>query len=195
VSYRKFYDGLIEDHFGGSPLYRRLVEHFHGFLSNEDAMEDLDLEQFPESSLYLESSRWLIVQICLDFERCFDGIEAFLLERFPHATNLKSAIDYQRNVVVLPASAGTARKSFRTDHDWITYFERARLLTSHEPLGEPPPSPGALVTVADESPAAGAEPEDERGRWLAWIENTKEMRRTLNSSFQQLRLQEEWSRP
>jgi putative methyltransferase len=193
VSYREFYDALIEDHFGASVLYRRVIEHFRSFLANENAMEDLELEQFPEASLYLESSRWLLLQLCLDFERCFDGIEAFLLERYPHASNLNSAIAYQRNVVVLPADGGTAPKSFRTDHDWIGYFEKARLLTSHEPLGEPQPSPGAVVTVEDQVPSSGPAPKDERGRWLAWIENTKEVRRTLNSSFQQLRLQEKWS--
>ena len=189
VGYREFYDQLIENHFGHSRLYRRLVEHFRLFLSDETAREDLELDQFPEFSLCLEASRWLFVQICLDFDRYFDEMEAFLLSRFSNEANLKSAIDYQRNVVVLPSEGGDGRKSFPTDFDWIGYFDKARLLTSHEPLGEPDPSPGAVVRVKEQGSALALGPEDERDRWLAWIENTREVRRTLSSNFQQLHFQ------
>ena len=186
VTYLEFYDQLIESYFGQTDLYRALAGHFDAFLADEGAFEDLAFERFQESS-YLEASRWAFVQICLECDRYFEEMRAFLLSRFPAATNLASAIDYQRNVIVLPSGRGSDGQAFRTDFDWVGYFDRARRLSSHEPLGEPDPVPGAVVMVEDQG--FGAEPQDEREAWRTWMERTQQVRRTLSSSLQRLRLQ------
>ena len=60
---------------------------------------------------------------CLHFDACFDGLEAFLVDRFPHAPNLRSAIDFQRRIVILPTYDPAVGNRFRTDLDWIGYFD------------------------------------------------------------------------
>src|SRR5262249_28288060 len=59
VSYRAFYDDLIEGYFGQSPLYQQLMAHFQRFLTDpeDSALEDLAFEQFPEYPLYFEPGR------------------------------------------------------------------------------------------------------------------------------------------
>jgi putative methyltransferase len=189
VPYRAFYDRVIEGHFGPSRLYARLVAHFERFLQEEGAFEDLAFEALPDHPFYFEAGRWAFVNICWEFDRNFDELAAFLGREFPAATQLASAIDYQRNLVVLPTYDRQAGKTFRTDFDWPRYFERARRLTSHEPLGEPEPAPGAVVLVADQGPDVAWEGRDQAGRWLAWIDHTREMRRTLSINFQDLGLE------
>jgi putative methyltransferase len=188
VPYREFYDGLIEAYFGETEPYSRLVAHLNVFLADERALEDLPFEHFAERPLYLEPSRWVFVQICLQLDRYFDGIQGFLLPRFPRAINLQSALDYQRHVMVRPGDHGTSGRCFRTDHDWATYFERARRLTTFEHLGEPSPSPGAIVTLPPLGGARRDAARDESGLWLDWLEGTHEVRRTLSTCFQHPRL-------
>ena len=38
-----------------------------------------------------------------------------LIHRHPSAPNLRSAVDYQKNVIILPSYDGTLRTSFATD--------------------------------------------------------------------------------
>ena len=189
VPYREFYDRLIEGHFGPSRLYLRLVEHFRAFLGEEDALEDLPFELVPQGGLCFEASRWLFVHLCADLDRHFDEMGPFLVEAFPAATHLPGAIDYQRNLVVRPDFDCRVGKTFPTDRDWIRYFEKARLLTGHEPLGEPEPAAGAVVVIGDEGAELDWARKGDRDRWLAWIDYTREMQRTLSVNFQKLRLE------
>src|SRR5215510_11571534 len=72
VSYREFYDRIIEDHFAHSSLYRRLTEHFARFLTDESAFEDVEFDSVPKRALYVEPSQWLFLQICSEFDRYFE---------------------------------------------------------------------------------------------------------------------------
>jgi putative methyltransferase len=189
VPYREFYDRLIEGHFGPSRLYGRLVGHFRAFLTDENAFEDLPFERLSEGTLCFEASRWLFVHLCRDFDRYFDEMGAFLVEAFPAATHLQGAIEYQRNLVVLPNFDCRVGKAFPTDRDWIRYFEKARLLTGYEPLGEPAPASGAVVVIADANAGLDWARKGYRDRWLAWVDYTREMHRTLRVNFQELRLE------
>ena len=184
VSYRDFYDRIIEDYFGKSSLYQALTEHFVRFLNNESAFEDLEFDRLG-SPLYVEPSQWLFLQICCDFDTRFEELEAFLVKCFPQAGNLAGAVHYQRNVIVAPSIGQKQDRSFNTDFDWIRYFEKAATLTQYEPLAEPAATPGAVVEVLDDiSEFVGAR-KDPR---LAWIELVREVRRTLTTNFQRLRL-------
>jgi putative methyltransferase len=188
VGYREFYDRLIEDHFGQSPLYRTLTEHFQAFLGNDEAMEDVPFEPLAERRLQLEAGRWLFVSLVWDFDRQFAAMKEFLQARFPLASNLGSAVDYQRNLMLTPDYDQRTGKSFRTDCDWRSYHEKARLLTRYEPLAEPEPA-GARVVISD----AGVELDwtglDATGRWLGWLNRTRELQRTLSTSFRNIRVE------
>ncbi|HEY7413347.1 MAG TPA: cobalamin-dependent protein [Vicinamibacteria bacterium] len=188
VPYRAFYDLLIEEHFGRGPLYGRIAGHFRAFLSDAAAFEDLPCDVVPDHPRYFEASRWAFVMLCRQFDDQFDALSARVRAAFPDAGNLASALEYQRNLVVLPGYDAAAGKAFRTDLDWPGYFRQARLLTRYEPLGEPAPAPGATVLVSDDQPELRWADRDEGGRWLAWMERTREMQRTLSVNFEELRL-------
>jgi 2-(S-pantetheinyl)-carbapenam-3-carboxylate methyltransferase len=187
ISYREFYDRIIEDYFGRSSLYKRLTEHFVRFLTNESAFEDVAFDPVPESSLYVEPSQWLFLQICSDFDQYFEQLRSFLMDCFPRAENLASAVDYQRNLILAPSVGQKRDKSFHTDFDWIQYFEKAATLTQYEPLAEPAAIPGAVIEVLDDLSEFEGSPRNPRDRRLAWVELVREVRRTLNTNFQRLR--------
>jgi hypothetical protein len=44
------------------------------------------------------------------------------------------------------------------------------------------------VLVSDDQPELRWADRDEGGRWLAWMERTREMQRTLSVNFEELRL-------
>lgn len=189
VSYREFYDRLIEDHFGRSPLYRKLMEHFQTFLANEEAMEDVPFEPLTTRRLSFEAGRWLFVSLSWNFDRRFAEMKSFLQSAFPLASNLGSAVDYQRNLMLTPDYDQRTGKSFPTDCDWRSYYGKARLLTQYEPLPEPDLVPGAVVVVSDQGADLDWTGRDATGRWLAWLNRTRELQRTLSTSFQQVRLE------
>jgi putative methyltransferase len=189
VPYREFYDALIENHFGRTSVYRSLIEHLRRFLADPNTPEDLVWDRFPELGLSLEASRWAFVELCLEIDLCFDEMTAFLIARFATATNLMSVIDYQRHVLVLPGGRVRAGRTFGTSHDWVSYFDKARRLTSYEPMGEPAATPGALVRIDDPRIEDLSGPADERSRWMAWMGRSHEVRRTMGGHFSELRLQ------
>jgi putative methyltransferase len=184
VPYAMFYQGLADDFFPQwSPArtwYRGLVDHFQNFLTQEDATDHLPVEQLPRLPFLLDPARWLLVQVSLQFDRFFDALAEYLLPRYAAATKLASVIDYQRNVIILPTYDRTVGKTFRTDCDWVQYFERAWGRTGTEPLDEPRPTPNAIVTARDQT--CGEQSYfvhlldwgngDRQDRWLQWINHT-----------------------
>src|SRR5262249_37360025 len=187
VIYREFYDRIIEDYFRQSHLYENLMEHFVRFLNNESAFEDLEFDRLPGTPLYVEPSQWLFLQICCDFNKYFQELASFLMKCFPHARNLLSAVEYQRNLILAPSIGQKRDRSFQTDFDWIHYFEKAATLTEYEPLGEPAAIPRSVIEVLDDLSELEGSPENPRDRRLAWLELVREVRRTLNTNFQHLR--------
>lgn len=163
-SYRELYDAIIGEHFRASAIWGELERHWHSFLRNEDATDDILV---PEADLCLEPSHWALFQICRDFDDQFAALARFLTIRFPGATNLQSALDFQRHLVILPRG-GPADVEFRTDHDWPEFVSRARLQTSWAPLGEPTARPGATVEILDEIGKRDWMLEDEPSRWRTW---------------------------
>lgn len=164
-TYREVYDAIIGEHFGSSPIYRRLEQHWHGFLGDEDAADDILV---PEAAICLEATHWIYFQICRDFDNQFGALRRFLLDRFPGATNLEGAIDFQRHLVILPRGGPADAGTFRADHDWPQYLEKARSLAAYEPLGEPAPRPGATVEIHDEIRHRDWMQDDEPSRWREW---------------------------
>lgn len=190
VRYRELYDQIIDDYFARSGPYRKLTEHFYRFLADENAAEDLELEQFPAHPMCFEPGRWLFIQLCWGFDEHLGKLKGFLVDRFSGATNLESAADYQLQLVKLPSYDSRVGRSCPMDFDWIRYFEKARRLTRHEPLGEPDPTPGAVLEVTDKGSEIDWACDDETERWLRWIEHTREVGRTFSTHFRDIRLRE-----
>jgi putative methyltransferase len=201
VPYAAFYRGLADDFFAkcapAAAWHQRIVHHYRDFLQTEEATDHLEVEELPRLPFLLDPSRWLVVQVCLQVDRFFDALRHYLLERYPHATHLESVIHYQKNVVILPTYNRRLGKTFRTDFDWIEYFERAWGRTGAEALSEPAATPGAVVEVTDQTCGERSyllHPLDwGSGDWddrcLEWITHTVLQRNSVaKNNFQQLRL-------
>jgi len=201
VSYAAFYGRLAEDFFArwqpAETWYRSLQNHFRDFLLNEDATDHMEVEALPRLPFQLDPSRWLVVQVCLQFDKFFDALTKYLLEQYPTVTNLASAVNYQRNVVILPSYNKSVGKTFRVDCDWVRYFEQAWGRTGAEALDEPAAMPRAEVSVTDQT--CGEQSYfvhpldwgsgDRQERWLQWIKHTVLHRNSAaKNNFQQLRL-------
>jgi putative methyltransferase len=155
------------------------------------------VEELPRLPFRLDPSRWLFVQVCLDFERFFATLSAYLVARYPAATNLASVIDYQKQLVILPTYNRARGKSFRTNWDWTHYFEQARGRTGSESLDDPTASPGAVVEISDRTcgehgyfvhPLEWGDG-DAQERYIEWIKHTVVHRNSAaKNNFQQIRL-------
>jgi putative methyltransferase len=201
VPFAFFYADLIDGFFSRvgpcDEWHRRLVHHYRTFLEDEDATDHMAVAQLPRLPFLLDPSRWLFVQVCLEFERFFDSLTGYLLARYPEATNLASVIEYQKQLVILPTYNSARGKAFRTDFDWIHYFEQARGRTGTESLCEPAPAAGAVVEVSDRTCGEQTyfvHPLDWGiGDWqdvrIEWIKHTVVHRNSAaKNNFQQLRL-------
>jgi len=200
IPYKTFYEDL-EGFFWNRPpaqmWYRGLRNHFRDFLLDADATDHMEVSQLPKLPYLLDPARWLVVQVCLEFDQFFDALSNHLLERYPSATNLASVIDFQRNVIILPSYIRSRGKRFRTDYDWVQYFDQSWGRTGAESLGEPAATPGATVEVTDQTCGEqsyfvhtldwGKGSREER--WSEWIKNCVLHRNSAaKNNFQQLRL-------
>jgi putative methyltransferase len=208
LPYSKFYEGLIEDWFqraGTVPDWYRVVSsHYRGFLEDADTSDHIKVEALPRLPYALHPSRWIYVQACLHIDRFFDALQAYLLAQYPAVANLCSVIDYQKELVILPTFDRDAGKTFRTDLNWVRYFEEARGRDGSEPLGEPLPAPGAVVSVTDRASGDGVTASgggffgrplewgsgEMQDQWAKWIELLVVGRSSAAiHNFQQLQLE------
>jgi len=188
VSYREFYDRLIDEHFAASSLYRRLSDHFQAYLDRGDAIEDVPFDSIASPRLSFEAGRWVFISLCWELDRYVAEMRAFLESAFPQAPNLASALAFQRNILIQPDYDHRTGTSFAIDRDWLTYRDAARRFTEFQRLSEPDPI-AARVVVSDAGPDLDWADRDAAGRWLAWLDYTRELRRTLSTAFRELRLE------
>ena len=202
VEYKDFYGKLIDEFCASKNptkiLYERMFEQYRRITIEEDAIEYMDVEQFPNFQFQLDPSRWLYTQICLKFDEFFDSLRSYLLDEYPYAENLSSVINYQKNLVILPSYNRATGKSFSCEHDWLDYFNLAKQTNFSLSLGEPRSVPGAHVEVCDETcsddlseyPLDFDQFNDEE-KWIQWIERTVIYRNaSVRNNFQQLQLNE-----
>lgn len=180
VTYNEFYTDLFANFFtkaSPSQAWHQAVKaHYQYYLETDDAVTFMDLPQFPEFEYQVDPHHWILIQICFYIEEFFGAMETYLLERYPAITNLKSIIEYQKNLIILPSYNRKAGKLFAIDLDWITYFEQVRRTISYSPLAEPEPIPGTIVRVSDDSYSDEGVPlpldwgrGDEEAKWHQWI--------------------------
>jgi len=179
VAYRDFYgaviDGFCAREAPVAALYARVQEHYERFLLDPDASDEMELEDLPDFPFYVDASRWLFVKTCLNLDAFYGALADFLTVRYPQAQALRSAIEYQRSLVILPDYQPQHGRIFASDHDWPAFIGSAYPLSRHQRLPEPV---SFQVPVAFD---AGIEPARSRGwldfgdghtdaRWSRWIE-------------------------
>ena len=202
VPYLEFYEDLIERFFPATApardWHRAVTECYSSMLRDDDAMDRMPIRELPGYAYSLDPSRWLFVQVCLQFDAFFAALKTHLLDRYPEARSLGSVVEYQKNVVILPSYDRRTGKRFRTDLDWPRYFDHVRGRTGIDTLPEPEDIPGAVVHVDDRTCGEKGylvhplEWESEKGeeRWLAWIRHTVVHRNSAGKkNFQQLRVE------
>jgi putative methyltransferase len=193
VPYRELYDAVVDD-FGRdspvvSPLYRRVREVYDEFLLDQDASDQMDLDDFPHCAFVADPSKWLFVKLCQRLKEFYHALAGFLTARFPGAEHLRSAVEYQEQLVITPDCCPKELKSFPIDRDWPTFFREARALTEYRTLAEPAPFvlPRVAEIRAHEPPARAAflnfdagSPEE---RWNRWLNYTLLQQPNLSSEF------------
>lgn len=182
VSYRSFYDMLIDELFTQTPaaaeVRNGLEEHYRHFLAAEDAVDFVTMVDVPGFDDQFEPSRWAHVMISRRLPVIFPALTAMLLARFPEIKPLRDLIDYQRNLIVLPDYDARYGKSFAVAYDWPAYFAAANEMVTPGLLDEPAALEGAVVTVADESwteerstiPYRWSDIADDAERWKCWVD-------------------------
>lgn len=155
VSYSCFYDAVLEGFFESDELadgWRRAVhDHYEGYRDTPDAVDFMDLPQFPDFQYQLEPSRWVFTQLCLDADRFYERLKGFLLDRFPAASALDSVIDYQKSILVRSDYDRARGKVFVVEHDWPRYFAETEKRSTYAPMPEPDPLPATCIEVTDQS--------------------------------------------
>lgn len=151
VSYRAFYEHLIEEGFGAHPVHRAVLDCYTQFAREPEAFEDLPLPEIPEFGGRVEAGRWAFVRLCLDIDRVFETLAACLGARYANAPNLNSVVQFQRDMLILPSYDRDAGKTFTTDRDWLAYFAAIGRQTTAEALPEPSAAPAGQVVVRDRS--------------------------------------------
>ena len=179
VSYRAFYDALIEDFSIASSRVAAwqgaMRDHYTSFLRQPESLDFMAVGDLPSLVFDLEPSRWLMFNICHDIDGVFDELERFLASRFPAVSRLSSLIDYQKNIIVLPRYDKERGKMFFCDVDWIDFFDEVHRHPDARP-GEPEAIAGGLVGISDVTLHDGSIefPLDwgnggEEVRWVHWI--------------------------
>jgi putative methyltransferase len=184
VPYRAFYDDVIERFAATTEPARSWQDAIAGcyrtMLTDDDAMDRMVVSELPAYQYALDPSRWLYTHAAFDADVFFDALKAHLLARYPSAPNLASAIEYQRNIVILPDYDRRVGKRFLTDVDWVDYFKAARGRAGEHALPEPAVAPGAVIEIADQTcgergylvqPLAW-ESKSGEARWIEWIART-----------------------
>jgi len=141
VPYREYYDAIVDGFAKNSktlaPIYNRVHELYAEFLRNPEASDEMDLSQFPDCQFLVDPSKWIYVNTCLNLDEFYVDLKRFLLDRFPNASGLGSAIDYQRDLVVLPDYSARVGKSLNMNRDWPAFFEATARIVTDERLPEP----------------------------------------------------------
>jgi putative methyltransferase len=203
VQYRDFYEAVVEDFcVNAAPVarwHRTVVDHYRDYLVNDEAVAFIKTDEIPGYHDWLEPQRWLYVTCCVHFEEFFDALKTFLLARYPAAANLASAIDYQRQLIIVPSYDRKLGKTFRTELDWVEYFSTTSRLTTVVPLGEPSAAPGGVVEVTDQTCsidetrtyALDWHSAPETAHWPMWIARTVTGQASMcgrRTTFRQLQL-------
>jgi putative methyltransferase len=174
VPYHESYGAVIDEFcseslFGGE-LYRKVRAQYQELLCNPDATDEMEIEDLPGYPLVLHPAKWLFYMICRRRTEFYHDIRNFLCQRFPKAANLRSAIDYQENLLITPDYRPAEGKTFTINRDWPAFFQKALTLTEYEPLEEPAAFLlRRTVEVCDREIPGDPNSLDCNGEWTRWV--------------------------
>lgn len=180
VSYLDFYEALIDDFFASegslwSSMRQRLQTHFEHMANDSDWPDVMEVTELPHLDFVFGPHIWLFVQVCLNLDRFYGELSGFLQRRYPHAAQLESCLQFQRQMMHNADYDSRSPHSFVTDFDWPSYIAQARRQTDFVPLSEPDAVEGAVVEIGDQRTGyVPTEAEGEAGRakmWAHWIEH------------------------
>jgi putative methyltransferase len=141
LSYREFYEILIEDFFknvyGGGRLLTEVNEHYRRALADDGVLDEVDLSGLLGFPCALSVARSIFVRVSLNVESFFEQLEDFLVKRLPSVANLRSITQFQSNVLIMPSYQAAVGKSFAADHDWPGYFSLSLHRSARGTVGEP----------------------------------------------------------
>lgn len=180
VSYRSFYEDLIERFFPGEgpmgQIYSTLQRHYEAVLSRQEVWNLLPIEQIPQYPDMLYANCWVHAQIGLHYPELWGLLKRYLLAKYGQSETLKDLISYQQNVFILPDYNCSLGKTFPVRFDWPEYFARARHQESEAGLSEPTETPRAQVVISDrvrgahDDVALDWQTLHGEDRWIAWLE-------------------------
>jgi putative methyltransferase len=129
ISYQAFYECLIEQFlakiFHRGRLHAEVEQTFRACLHTDTILENAELDVLPNFPYYVTVVVSIFVKLCMRCDDFFEHLNSFLCARFSQAA-IRSIVDYQKNVIILPFYDARQGKSFAVKHDWIAYFEAAR---------------------------------------------------------------------
>jgi putative methyltransferase len=142
VSYREYYDAIIDEFSKHSPvvepLYREIRKLYEQFLHDPEVSDVMDLDDdFPEATFVVDPVKWLTIKTCLRLDEFYAALSDFLVKRFPQAANLRSVINYQKQLIVMPDYDHNQGKSFLLHHDWPSFFHATKGVMEHRQMDEP----------------------------------------------------------
>ncbi|HMR96499.1 MAG TPA: radical SAM protein [Microthrixaceae bacterium] len=193
VPYVDFYRQLIDGLMTTDPLLARLRaeinEHYERFLADPDMSDHMRLDSIGTFGYLLHPSRWLYVRVCQEVDDVFSRIGDWVESTFLLDSVARGLVEYQRQIIVLPSYDRERGHEFSVDVDWPSYFAAARGREGFDSLGEPAPTPGAVVRAADRRSSERVVRTDGPGegyygkpfdwdslageeRWIRWIEQT-----------------------
>jgi putative methyltransferase len=174
IPFKTFYEGLIDGFLAHDDelcfIYHTIARHFEEVLAGGRIHDELELDELPGFEYYLRTHSWIFVQLCFRFQAFWNRLSAYLLTQYAARPALADAIEYQKNLVILPSYHSAAGKSFPIAFDWPGYFNKALRLGGQGVLDEPVPLASAEAVISDRRGAWQSKEGDER--WMAWIERT-----------------------
>lgn len=202
IAYSEFYRDLVEHCVSRcrpwAALYERVSAQYERLIDDADASDFMYLEWLPSYSYGLDPSRWILANVCRDPDQCLDVVRTYLSARYPQVPSLRSVVDYQRKVLILPEYDRRVGVEFTIENNWPDYFRQAHGRVG--PNAQPEPAPGSFLVSANDQ-----ELEDERGstgvalrwehlngsqRWREWVTRVLERRHSSQTrNFQHLSVQ------
>lgn len=178
IPFRTFYDAVIDDFITGPgsrwrDISNRLREHFARVAKDPDALDVMEVDELPDLPYVMTPHLWAFIQICMKLDAFCAELGSFLADRFPAATHIGSAVDFQKHLVHIAPYDFPPGKSFVTDFDWLSYLQRAKRMTDFAYLPEPESTPGLVLEITEERSSRGdheyGEPLTDEERWSNWI--------------------------
>lgn len=156
IRYLEFYEDVIErfikEIYLNGELYQYVERIYLELLIDESAVANqTTVPELCDDTLTLCVAHAALVRIAIDIDGFYAGLGDFLLQTFAQVDPalLRSAIDYQRAMLVLPGYDPAQGKQFPLAHDWPAYFSEVASASDNTAHVSPAPLVGMVAQVED----------------------------------------------